>query len=113
MPHFKSFALRTAFCLCAAALELPSSGCSFNDPEGGEDERQLGKARLAMVNEQLRARGIRDERVLQVMSEIPRHRFVPEPLRFSAYDDGPLPIGEGQTISQPYIVELMSENISL
>ncbi len=113
MPHFKSFALRTAFCLCAAALELPSSGCSFNDQEAGEDERQLSKARLAMVHEQLRARGIRDERVLQVMSEIPRHRFVPEPLRFSAYNDGPLPIGEGQTISQPYIVALMSENLSL
>jgi protein-L-isoaspartate(D-aspartate) O-methyltransferase len=113
MPHLKSFTLRTAFCLCAAALELPSSGCSFNDQDTSEDERSLRNARLQMVEEQLRYRGIRDERVLQVMSEIPRHRFVPEALRFSAYDDGPLPIGEGQTISQPYIVALMSENLAL
>jgi protein-L-isoaspartate(D-aspartate) O-methyltransferase len=113
MPHFKSFALRTAFCLCAAALELPSSGCAINDQDAGDSEESLRSARLHMVEEQLRARGIRDERVLRAMSEIPRHRFVPEVLRFSAYDDGPLPIGAGQTISQPYIVALMSENLSL
>lgn len=113
MPHLKSFTMRTAFCLCAAALELPSSGCLFNDQDAGDNERSLRSARLQMVEEQLRYRGIRDERVLQVMSEIPRHRFVPKALQFSAYDDGPLPIGEGQTISQPYIVALMSENLAL
>jgi protein-L-isoaspartate(D-aspartate) O-methyltransferase len=65
--------------------------------------------RAWMVERQLRARGIRDSRVLAAMGEVPREAFVPEPLRASAYDDGPLPIGEGQTISQPYVVALMIE----
>lgn len=66
-----------------------------------------------MVDEQLRARGIRDERVLAVMARVPRHRFVPESERAHAYDDGPLPIGHGQTISQPYIVAFMTEVLAL
>jgi len=66
-----------------------------------------------MVEQQLRQRGIRDERVLQAMATIPRHLFVPPALRSRAYDDGPLPIGAGQTISQPYIVALMSESLLL
>jgi protein-L-isoaspartate(D-aspartate) O-methyltransferase len=66
-----------------------------------------------MVDEQLRQRGIRDGRVLQVMAEVPRHLFVPVAWRRYAYNDGPLPIGEGQTISQPYIVALMTENLLL
>ncbi|MCS7205939.1 MAG: protein-L-isoaspartate(D-aspartate) O-methyltransferase [Leptospiraceae bacterium] len=57
----------------------------------------------------LRDYGIKDEKVLQVMKEIPRHEFVPEPYRSFAYEDTPLPIGYGQTISQPYIVALMTE----
>ncbi len=65
--------------------------------------------RRAMVERQLEARGIGDARVLAAMGEVPRERFVPEPMREFAYDDGPLPIGEGQTISQPYIVALMIE----
>lgn len=63
----------------------------------------------AMVDTQIRSRGVRDERVLEAMSRIPRHLFVPEGLREYAYDDGPLSIGEGQTISQPYMVALMTE----
>jgi len=70
-------------------------------------------ARLRMVEQQLRRRGIRDERVLQVMAEIPRHLFVPSAWRSSAYADSPLPIGEGQTISQPYIVAFMTETLEL
>jgi protein-L-isoaspartate(D-aspartate) O-methyltransferase len=66
-------------------------------------------ARHAMVAEQLRARGIRDERVLAAMGQVPRHAFVPPELRDRAYWDGPLPIGDDQTISQPYIVAAMSE----
>ena len=66
-------------------------------------------AREAMVRVQLRGRGIRDERVLAAMLRVPRHEFVPEELRDTAYEDRPLPIGHGQTISQPYIVALMSE----
>ncbi len=62
-----------------------------------------------MVREDIAARGVRDARVLQVMSEIPRHLFVPGHLREAAYRDRPLPIGEGQTISQPYVVAYMTE----
>jgi protein-L-isoaspartate(D-aspartate) O-methyltransferase len=70
-------------------------------------------ARDRMVAEQLRARGIRDPRVLDAMARIPRHRFVQEALVGRAYGDIPLPIGDGQTISQPYMVALMSEALGL
>lgn len=65
--------------------------------------------RSAMVERQIRARGISNPRVLDAMREIPRHIFIPRPYDSSAYDDNPLPIGNGQTISQPYIVALMTE----
>ena len=65
--------------------------------------------RRRMVEEQIRARGIRNERVLAAMEKVPRHIFVPENLRREAYEDHPLPIGDGQTISQPYIVALMTD----
>ncbi len=66
-------------------------------------------ARRKMVETQIAARGIRDPRVLQVMREIPRHLFVDEGMWDQAYQDHPLPIGEKQTISQPYMVALMTE----
>jgi len=69
--------------------------------------------RHRMVEEQIRARGVRDERVLSAMEEVPRHLFVPPALRGSAYDDDPLPIGEGQTISQPFIVAEMTQALRL
>lgn len=62
-----------------------------------------------MVERQIAARGIQDIRVLTAMLEIPRHLFIPPPYDRAAYDDNPLPIGNGQTISQPYIVALMTE----
>jgi protein-L-isoaspartate(D-aspartate) O-methyltransferase len=65
--------------------------------------------REAMVNDQIVARGVRDEGVIQAMRRIPRHLFVPESQVSSAYEDRPLPIGNGQTISQPYIVAYMTE----
>ena len=65
--------------------------------------------RRQMVEQQIRARGIRNERVLAAIEKVPRHVFVPEDLRRMAYDDRPLPIGDGQTISQPYIVALMTD----
>lgn len=72
-------------------------------------ERDFGEARLAMVETQLRSRGMRDPRVLAVMAEVPRERFVaPEAARW-AYDDRPLPTRDGQTISQPWIVARMLE----
>jgi protein-L-isoaspartate(D-aspartate) O-methyltransferase len=67
------------------------------------------QAREKMVAEQLEARGIKDARVLQAMRTVPRHRFIPNELRDHAYDDGPLPIGADQTISQPYMVALTCE----
>jgi len=69
----------------------------------------FAKARERMVVEQLVRRGISDPKVLVAMATVPREEFVPEALKSRAYEDGPLPIGEGQTISQPYIVALMTE----
>jgi protein-L-isoaspartate(D-aspartate) O-methyltransferase len=69
--------------------------------------------RQLMVDAQLRARGISDPRVLDAMLRVPRHRFVPENYRSQAYQDYPLPIGDGQTISQPYIVARMLESLNL
>ena len=73
----------------------------------------LKEARRRMVQEQLVSRGIRDARVLTAMSTIPRHQFVPPDLAAEAYADGPLPIGFGQTISQPFMVALMTSRLSL
>ncbi len=67
------------------------------------------KKRLEMVETQIVARGVKDSATLEAMRKVPRHLFVPEKWRASAYDDEPLPIGLGQTISQPYIVALMTE----
>jgi protein-L-isoaspartate(D-aspartate) O-methyltransferase len=68
---------------------------------------------MLMVEEQLRARGIRDPQVLDAMTRVPRHLFVPDASRVEAYADHPLPIGHGQTISQPYIVAFMTEALQL
>jgi protein-L-isoaspartate(D-aspartate) O-methyltransferase len=70
-------------------------------------------ARRFMVDSQLRARGISDPRVLDAMLRVPRHEFVPEDYWRQAYEDHPLPIGDGQTISQPYVVALMLESLQL
>jgi protein-L-isoaspartate(D-aspartate) O-methyltransferase len=75
------------------------------------DSRQ--RQREEMVRTQLAERGIRDPRVLGAMRNVPRHEFVPETFRQDAYEDHPLPIGEGQTISQPYIVAAMLEYLAL
>lgn len=66
-----------------------------------------------MVREQLRSRGLRDERVLAAMEQVPRHRFAPPELLLEAHADWPLPIGLGQTLSQPYIVAFMAEALEL
>jgi protein-L-isoaspartate(D-aspartate) O-methyltransferase len=78
-----------------------------------EGEARLARERERMVEEQLVRRGITDERVLAAMRRVPRHRFVQEALRERAHGDHPLPIGEEQTISQPYIVGLMSSLLEL
>ncbi|UCH36791.1 MAG: protein-L-isoaspartate(D-aspartate) O-methyltransferase [Armatimonadota bacterium] len=72
-------------------------------------QRDYTRLRSDMVEKQLRARDITDKNVLRAMGKVPRHEFVPASLRSQAYADRPLPIGEGQTISQPYIVALMTQ----
>jgi protein-L-isoaspartate(D-aspartate) O-methyltransferase len=76
-------------------------------------ENRFAQARQRMVINDLQGRDITDPDVLRVMSEIPRERFVPEAYRSQAYSDGPLPIGMGQTISQPYIVALMTQELKV
>jgi protein-L-isoaspartate(D-aspartate) O-methyltransferase len=71
------------------------------------------KARLKMVEEQIVSRGVRDAKLIAAMKKIPRHLFVEEALQNQAYNDHPLPIGEKQTISQPYMVALMTEALLL
>lgn len=72
------------------------------------EAQEYAPQRAEMIEKQLRRRGIRDSAVLSAMLAVPRHEFVPEELRARAYDDVPLPIGSGQTISQPYIVAAMT-----
>jgi protein-L-isoaspartate(D-aspartate) O-methyltransferase len=78
-----------------------------------DEETRYTAERLRMVDEQLYKRDIRDPRVLEAMRSVPRHLFVPTEHRRFAYSDGPLPIGGGQTISQPYIVALMTQLLEL
>ena len=80
-------------------------------PDPREDE--FAVARRRMVAEQIRARGVTDPAVLAAMEAVPRHLFIPESERREAYDDHPLPIGDGQTISQPYMVALMTSLLGL
>lgn len=77
------------------------------------EEDQFKKQREAMVEKQIARRGITSERVLQAFREVPRHEFVPPKRQVSAYQDRPLPIGEGQTISQPYIVAYMTDRLQV
>jgi protein-L-isoaspartate(D-aspartate) O-methyltransferase len=91
-------------------------GCTAQyDPQKAlaKEDTSLEKARQRMVEEQLKARGrdITNARVLKAMAEIPRHEFVSESHRQQAYEDHPLPIGHGQTISQPFIVAYMTEQL--
>ena len=83
-------------------------------PSGsGTSSTEFAKRRARMVERQLRRRGIEDERVLEAMGAVPRERFVPADVRDRAYRDGALPIGEGQTISQPWIVARMAALLEL
>lgn len=80
---------------------------------GQLSEAEYGRLRTSMVRLQLEGRDISDRRVLEVMGDVPRHLFVPPAYRSQAYEDYPLPIEEGQTISQPYIVALMTQVLKL
>ena len=78
-----------------------------------EPSSEFDKLRKRMVEEQLITRGITDERVISAMLKVPREKFLPPDLRPYAYKDGPLPIGEGQTISQPFMVAYMTQGLEL
>ncbi len=96
-------------CLVGCAAQEPPAPASVRGGHKGARADAYESARRQMVERQLRARGIKDASVLDALRRVPRHRFVPEALAHRAYQDGPLPIGHGQTISQPYIVAYMSE----
>ena len=88
---------------------IATTGCGQQAPSAGNFAAQ----RQRMVEQQLKPRGIKDERVLAAMAKVLREEFVPMDARPSAYEDGPLPIGYDQTISQPYIVAFMTEQLRL
>jgi protein-L-isoaspartate(D-aspartate) O-methyltransferase len=88
---------------------IAASGCGQNAPTAAD----FATHRQRMVDQQLKAHGINAERVLAAMAKIPREEFVPADQRGDAYEDGPLPIGYDQTISQPYIVAFMTEQLRL
>jgi protein-L-isoaspartate(D-aspartate) O-methyltransferase len=92
-----------ALCVACAQAKAPPAPAARADATGRTDER------MVMVSEQIEARGVRDPRVLDAMRRVPRHEFVPAEHARLAYADHPLPIGHEQTISQPYIVAIMSE----
>jgi protein-L-isoaspartate(D-aspartate) O-methyltransferase len=97
-------------------LTVAVAGCSANEnkPAVGEDEDEIMQKRLdRMVESQIESRGVTDPAVLNAMSKTPRWKFVPEDLKHRAFEDNPLPIGYGQTISQPYIVAYMTEALLL
>jgi protein-L-isoaspartate(D-aspartate) O-methyltransferase len=88
---------------------VAATGCGQQVPSAAD----LAAQRQRMVDQQLKPRGIKDERVLAAMTKVPREEFVPADQRADAYQDGPLPIGYDQTISQPYIVAYMTEQLRL
>ena len=93
--------------LSACATQAPGS------PADNQAEEAFAEARKRMVAEDIVRRGIKDPKVLEAMEKVPRHRFVPEEYLSEAYADHPLPVGHGQTISQPYIVALMTQHLLL
>ncbi len=96
-----------------AVISAVAVACGVAGTAGQQGARDWDAQRGRMVAEQLRARDIRSSLVLDAMLTVPRHLFVPEPQRAGAYDDSPLPIGLGQTISQPYIVAFMTQALEL
>ena len=105
--------LAALLALAAALLALAGAAAPRAVPAPSAADEVFAAARQRMIEEQIRARGVTDPTVLAAMAAVPRHLFVPEGERRSAYDDQPLPIGAGQTISQPYIVALMSSLLGL
>ncbi len=95
--------------LYGVMMNIFNVGCKAKDINSDE----FAKLRATMVKAQIERRGVKDEKVLNAMRKVERHKFVPEQYIENSYEDRPLPIGEGQTISQPYIVALMTEVLGL
>jgi protein-L-isoaspartate(D-aspartate) O-methyltransferase len=94
------------------ALLLTLAGVLVSVPHSRAED-PTAAARARMVDQQIAARGVADTRVLEALRRVPRHRLVPEAERYRAYEDRALPIGHGQTISQPYVVAFMTEALEL
>ena len=107
MPARLGARLIPASALLALMMDVTSEG------DQADKKDAFAPARVRMVESQIAARGVRDPAVLDAMTRVPRHLFVPPAEQHRAYDDRPLPIGQGQTISQPYIVALMAEALQL
>jgi protein-L-isoaspartate(D-aspartate) O-methyltransferase len=108
------FKMRFAFFLLSiVVLSVPVPASSVYQAPRDTTIEQYTRQRASMVTEQLQQRGISDARVLDVMRKVPRHLFVPESVRPLAYADRPLPIGHGQTISQPFIVAYMTDALDV
>jgi protein-L-isoaspartate(D-aspartate) O-methyltransferase len=89
------------------------AGCKGQNTKNNQETDDFKSHRLSMIETQIVSRGVKDEKTLNAMRDVPRHEFVPDNLRKMAYLDEPLPIGEDQTISQPYIVAYMTEQLAL
>src|SRR5688500_6822118 len=99
--------------VCTFVVALTVLACDAPESRSMQEPSTREHERARMVHEQLRARDIHDQRVLDVMGRVPRHQFVPESHRAAAYEDHPLPIGHDQTISQPYIVAFMTQALKV
>jgi protein-L-isoaspartate(D-aspartate) O-methyltransferase len=104
-----SFTLSCSYLILSAMIAFSKNPST---PPSDSNDVYL-KDRLRMVETQIERRGVEDAKVLEAMRKVPRHKFVPERMMQLAYEDEPLPIGHGQTISQPYIVALMTELLEL
>jgi protein-L-isoaspartate(D-aspartate) O-methyltransferase len=112
-PLRRARAALAAAALTWGGIAAAMAASPIDDDRAGAAQSREARQRQQMVQEQIRARGVTVPRVLAAMQEVPRHLFVPESERAQAYEDHPLPIGAGQTISQPYIVALMTALLDL
>jgi len=108
-PAARNLVKKRQLCLAALVSLVVFAG----SPWASDVDLAMGERRERMVREQIQARGVKDPRVLEAMRRVPRHMFVPPSVASKAYQDSPLPIGHGQTISQPFIVAYMCEALGL
>ena len=114
MQKLKTLSSPRLYGFCLLILASTSLMLRAQYLASGEDPKTIfSEARRTMIDRDIAPRGIKDQRLLRIMRTLPRHLFVPEEMRSFAYQDRPLPIGAGQTISQPYIVAFMTELLEL